>query len=415
VKPRIPAIKTWAHDPAVAHPGGRRIFATGGLLAAVVLIAACAGHRESPLPIPSVSAASPAHAAAPWTHLAAAEPFYGGAFEGPFDEVTAGVAYGDGFVLVGRSIDADDVWRGVIWTSRDGTDWTRVVDGGAAFDRMYIPKVATDGHRLVALGWAVPWDEQRGPYVAWVSDDGVTWHRNDQVDSTDLGRINADGSIVGSGSGFLAWGSQADGHVALMRSMDGLAWKQVTVPDAGTADIRSVAPFGAGYLAVGAEHPEQPGFVGGPSQAARAWWSPDGQQWLSAKVDHGWSLGGVYPGASGVAAFGAPECSRCVGPRLAWHSIDGRSWTSPGVESQTYPFVASNGSQIAVFDWQGDRSIALSGDGLNWHRATEQLPAAEYDAGVIVGRTGVLLLVAKTPVVGGAQVVHSGVLFLRGS
>ena len=402
----------------MGRPRSRRFSTIAGALAAVVLIAGCTGGRESTPPTlstpPTPSGSAPAaQETVRWTELAVGEPVFDGAFEGPFDEVTAGVAHGDGFVLVGRSIAADGTWRGVVWTSPDGVDWTRAVDGGVGFDGMYIPKVATDGHRLVALGWAVPWDGTHGPYVAWVSDDGVTWQRHDEVDSTDLGRIDVV-TIVGSASGFLAWGSKADGHGSLLRSVDGLAWQTIAYPDAGQADVMSIAPYGDGFLAVGGEHREGL-MIGGPSSAARAWWSPDGQEWLSVGVDGGWSLSGVYPAAAGVFAVGARECSRCVGPRLAWHSADGRSWSSPGDESALYPFVASNGSQIAVFDWQGDRSVALSDDGLTWRKVVAQLPAAEYDAGMIVGSTGVLLLVAKTPVVGGVQVVHAGVLFLRGS
>lgn len=213
--------------------------------------------------------------------------------------------------------------------------------------------------RLVALGWQAPLgtDATGGTYMAWVSDDGVTWAVHD-VEQTALGR-DAHG-IVGSASGFLAWGAQ-------------------------------------------------------PSEPARAWWSPDGREWVATDVPGGFALVGVHTGSGGVFAIGARECSRCVDPFLTWGSPDGRTWQPLGDLSGIHPIVASSGSRIAIFDWQGDRSISVSSDGLTWTKLA-RVPAAEHDAGVIVGSTGVLLLMDRwTTGADGVQDVRQGVLFLKGS
>lgn len=396
--------------------GGRDFSSIVMALATALVVAACGSTAPSSPPgSPPAASGAASSAATIWQRLEVDEPFYGGAFEGAYDEVTSGVAYGNGFVLVGRSEDEAGGWRGGVWSTPDGMDWTRVADDEGIFDGMYLAHVATDGTRLLALGWRTPWGDaaRRGPYVAWVSDDGARWERH-EIEQTELGRIYAEG-IVGSRSGFLAWGPTADGPTALLRSLDGLAWQSIDYPGAADSHIADVTPYGGGFLAVGGEHRD--GLViGGPSAAARAWSSPDGQQWLSAAVPSGWSLSGVYPAAGGVLAVGAKMCSRCVGPNLAWQSADGRSWSLLGDELALSPFVGANGSQVAVFDWQDDRSIALSSDGLNWQKVVANLPAAEYDAGLIVGSMGVLLLVAKIPIgPDGVQDIHAGVLFLRGS
>ena len=358
----------------------------------------------------------PATTALPaWSHLEPGEPLYGAPFDATFDEALSGVAYGDGFVLVGRTRDDEGRWRGGIWSSPDGVAWSRVTADDEQFDGVFLWHIATDGKRLVVLGWGAPVgvDQWRGPYRAWLSDDGVSWAQHD-VEETALGQIDVNG-IVGSATGFLAWGGGEEGRTGLLRSVDGLAWESIDYPGAGEDNVSHVAPLGAGYLAVGAKF-NIDRVTGGPSEPARAWWSPDGRQWEATEVPGGFALRGVYPGAAGVYAVGARECSRCVGPSLAWGSPDGRRWRSLGEEKQLYPFVGSNGSTIAAFEWQGDRSISLSSDGLAWQKVVANLPAADHDAGLIVGSTGVLLLMAKTPLDrDDVQVIHQGVLFMRGT
>ena len=381
-------------------------------LATAFVGASCGSIAPSPPASPAASGA-PSSPAPTWQRLDVGEATYLGTVEVPFVSVNAGVAYGSGFVLVGTSQDQTGEARGGVWSTPDGTAWTRVADEDNTFEEMYLAHVATDGRRLLALGRSSRGvDGRPAPSLAWVSDDGAHWERH-EVEATPLGRIDA-GGIVGSPSGFVAWGARADGHNELLHSVDGVAWQTIDYPGAADSDISSVAPYGAGFLAVGAEHNEG-ALIGGPSPAARAWWSPDGQRWTSAPVPGGWALHGVYPAAAGVFAVGAHECSRCVGPPLAWHSTDGQGWSLLGDQEGHGSFVGSNGAQIASFAWQDDRSIALSGDGRNWRKLAANLPVAEHDAGMIVGSDGVLLLIAKTPRVDGVEYVNSGALFLRGS
>ncbi len=365
---------------------------------------------------PSTSAQAFAPSPGPqWTQLEAGEPLYGAPFDASFDQAVSGVAYGDGFVLVGRTEVAGGGFRGAIWSTPDGAEWSRIGMDDEQLDDAWLSIVATNGRRLLALGWQSPWpnDRPRGPYIALISDDdGVTWTRHD-LEQTDLGRVEVEG-IVGSASGFVAWGVREDRRTLLLRSTDGLDWQAIDYPGSADASIRSVAPYGAGFIAVGQSFNDEV-LIGEPSEPARAWWSLDGREWVATDVPGGFALVGVYPAAGGAFAVGARECSRCVDPYLTWGAPDGRTWQALGDLRGTHPIVASNGSQIALFDWQGDRSVSLSSDGLNWTKLA-RVPAADHDAGLIVGATGVLMLMARTPIgADGVQDVHQGVLFLKGS
>lgn len=384
-----------------------------GLAAVASLVLGSCGAAPAPssdIPIPS---ARPS-ANAVWDVLEPGEPMYGAPFDGAFAEAFDATASGDGFVLVGRYWEDEEKRSGAIWTSPDGLSWARTSEPAELFQNAWPWQVATDGTRVVAIGWRAPWPDnaRRGPYVAWVSEDGRAWERHD-VEATALGGMYVNG-VVGSSLGFVAWGEQADGHTALVRSTDGIEWEAVDYPGAAEADIAAVAPHELGFVAVGKQHRDEV-IIGGPSAPARAWWSGDGREWFASSVDGGWSLVGVYPGAAGIYGIGAQECSRCVGPYLAWRSSDlGRSWSRQGDEKWRSPFVAANGTMIASFDWQGDRRISLSADGIDWSTSAA-VPAADHDAGLIVGAKGVLILEAElSSDDAGVQVVHTGVVFLRG-
>jgi hypothetical protein len=383
-------------------------------IAALLIATGIPACQSAASQVPSMSGQGPVQTPGPqWARLEAGEPLYGAPFDASYGPLT-GVAYREGFVLVGTTEDAEGRIRGGIWSSPDGDEWVRIGTEDEQLDDTYLSIVGTDGRRLIALGSHAPWPNEGrpGPNVAWLSDDGVTWARHD-LEQTDLGRVDVDG-IVGSASGFLAWGEQQDRHTLLLRSSDGLDWQAVDYPDSADANIRSVAAYGAGFIAVGGGFNEDV-LIGEPSEPARAWWSPDGRDWVAADVPGGFELSGVYPAAAVVFAVGDHECSRCVGPSLTWGSPDGRTWHSLGEERQIYPMFASNGGQIAAFESQDDRSVSLSSDGLNWAKLA-RVPAAHHDAGMIVGSTGVLVLMAMTPIgADGMEDIHPGVLFLKGS
>lgn len=85
--------------------------------------------------------------------------------------VTAG---GPGLIAVGADWSDGDA-TGTVWTSPDGTVWTRVTPREGVFDGSLISGITVVDSGLVAVGWAGS-DLQLGALV-WVSPDGTDWSR----------------------------------------------------------------------------------------------------------------------------------------------------------------------------------------------------------------------------------------------
>lgn len=129
-----------------------------------------------------------------WSRVPHDEDVFGGA------EMLDVVAGGPGLVAVGR---ADGI--AAVWTSEDGREWTKVSGEGAGFgraERSTIYAVTTGGPGLVAIGG----DATSGPSyepVVWTSVDGITWER-----VPDLGFPSGDymSDVIGGGPGLIAVG-----------------------------------------------------------------------------------------------------------------------------------------------------------------------------------------------------------------
>ena len=139
-----------------------------------------------------VAVGSSDHAAAVWTSIDGTAWTPVVTPEGVFQRtrnsaITAVAAYQDGFVAVGQETlielsDAleggyadDEYQRAVVWTSPDGSTWTRIENpsfGGSGFTTML--DVATNGSTLVAVGSTGLYETTIVPR-AWFSEDGRSW------------------------------------------------------------------------------------------------------------------------------------------------------------------------------------------------------------------------------------------------
>jgi hypothetical protein len=365
--------------------------------ATATTLAACQSAAESPTAASATEfpasatdfSASAAPAPPPWTRLDPTNPvtipFSGVGNQYVFD-VTA---YGAGFVGVGEDLQFGGPVNGRIWTSADGTAWSRlgVVENDLADAEVDL--VASSGVRLVAIGSerhgeAAPADTKR---IVWKSDDASTWRR---VGDVSLFRDASIAGVVGGSSGFIAWGNEGR-NAAVFSSVDGVAWDRAPAPTSfRDAVIYSVAAYRGGFVAVGAHEPATL-TIGGPNKTtAVAWWSPDGSAWITGGTDAGPGLGSLEVGARGLLAHGGNECGGCVGPSILWRSTDGHQWSRVGDDLMPPPEYASDGSRIVRFDWQATGAVSTSADGDTWLPAGK--PGAVDLYGLSVGAAGILVL-----------------------
>jgi hypothetical protein len=301
---------------------------------------------------------------------------------------------GGGFVAVGY--EPPD-WIPAAWTSPDGATWSIHPMGTTKFTFPVAMAIGADG-TVVAVG-------RSGPLpVAWTSTDGVTWQAHPVARLDDRGIAERMTTVVATGHGYLAGGSVGpellERHARFWTSIDGLDWRPVPDDPAAFADaeVRSITPFGDGYLAVG---------VLGTAQAhtgAVAWTSADGMTW--SRVDDPALVGGIAVAVTaapfgGLVAVGSDLDRR---EAVAWTSPDGRRWTrAPSEPSRQWPggyawmtdVVAIGDALIAIGEDQGlQRGTAtawVSRDGRRWEpaRAAPVQEGAEFYA-VTPGGPGVV-------------------------
>jgi hypothetical protein len=182
-----------------------------------------------------------------WTRVPHSEALFGGAdntMTGMMD-VTAG---GPGMVAVGFAQQPETGSAGAVWTSPDGTDWTRAptdkgVFGGAG--DVVVLSVTTVGLRLVAVGdWHVA--------QSWTSNDGFEWHRtfrdpDASADMTDV--VSTDAGLVAVGS----IDSGTDRYPVVWTSIDGSDWylDEADLSLLGEGTMEAVAAYGDRLVAVG--------------------------------------------------------------------------------------------------------------------------------------------------------------------
>jgi len=277
-----------------------------------------------------------------------------------------------GFAAVGY-VPPD--WVPVAWTSSDGLNWSIHSMGTTDFTFPVSLAAGADG-AVVAVG------RSRQVPVAWTSADGVEWrqHSVPLLEGSVVGERMT--TVVASERGYVAGGSAGpelfDRHVRFWISLDGTDWQPVADDPAAfaNAEVRAIATFGDGFVAVGVVGPAQQ-----PSGAV-AWTSADGLTWT--RVDDPSFLDGIAVAVvaapfGGLVAVGSDLDRR---EAVAWTSPDGRSWTrAPSEASRAHPgnyvwmtdVVAIGDSVIGIGEYQGlQRGTAtswVSRDGIRWVQA----------------------------------------------
>jgi actin-like ATPase involved in cell morphogenesis len=304
-------------------------------------------------------------------------------FGGPGDQAMwRAVAGGPGLVGVGSDGSGGEL-DAAVWTSTDGTGWDRVPHDEARFGgegSQLMSAVVPGGPGLVAVGY-----DHVGNLDAavWTSSDGTTWTRvpDDAVFGGSGDQVM--NRAVAGGPGLVAVGFDTNGGVqaAVWTSADGMSWLRVP-PDPsvfGGGRIRSVAAGGPGLVAVGFDQ-------SGEDEDA-AVWILEGQEWT--RVEHDEAVFGgagdqqmatVTTGGPGLVAVGF-DTSGGDSDAAVWTSTDGTTWTRAsgrgaafgGAGGQLMQSVTdSSGGLLAVgFDaskGDPDAAVWVSEDGVSWTR-----------------------------------------------
>ncbi len=267
---------------------------------------------------------------------------------------------GPGLVAVGGGCDDPDEpcpLRATVWTSVDGTAWTRIpydieVLGVASL----MEDVEVTEHGIVAVGRneAVSDEAFMIRPAVWISPDGIEWARTWDGEEMVRGQPTSDppdtgafvlspmqAITVGPDGTLVAVGTVVDdsgvGVAAVWTSDDGQTWERVphdpevfgssTGMDVVMLDVAAGA---SGLVAVGSErthHGAGLWWMGGERPAV--WTSPDGSVWERVTLDD--ETFGTTRSISTVAA--SPTGFVAAGPIFAdsglvtmWGSADGTAW-----------------------------------------------------------------------------------------
>jgi len=297
---------------------------------------------------------------------------------------------GPGMVAVGMGCEDDTAPCAAyptVWTSVDGTSWTRTSadpdifgESGAMMD------VAATDYGIVAvgsIGELGPDDAYFTRSSVWLSADGVNWTRvweDDLVDasaSPSSSRFSAlavdpDGLIVGVGE---AENQNSELVAAVWVSIDGHAWERVEPnPSAFGSEngldvfMLDVAWSSDGFTAVGTEGGTQPAI----------WKSPDGLSWTRIDAadqpfDATGTISSVAALDAGFVAAGPHGfADQKDGPVTLWTSRDGSIWDR----------VHTTGSGYAMSIVVTDAGIAVAGgmpEDNDFHAAVWAGPAFDPD------------------------------------
>lgn len=221
----------------------------------------------------------------------------------------------------------------VVWTSRDGSSWTRQPDAaGAAFGRSdRIARVTGVGSGFVAVGATSAKGDFSDPTpVVWRSADGRRWDRVTggqlSMPGTDgklslVGAVASGGTVIAHGVGSTA-GRHPEPLDGLWRTRDGgNTWQPLSVPSPPGAGGFGIAATTSGFF-VAREAKDKSG------RFAAVYGSPDGTRWTQAGDLR-------IPGYQRLLRItGSPQGLATVtltGRKAELqHSPDGRSWQSAG-------------------------------------------------------------------------------------
>jgi class 3 adenylate cyclase len=239
---------------------------------------------------------------------------------------------GAGLVAVGTEDLGDDL-DGAAWTSRDGSEWSRVPHDEAVFggsQDQFLQRVTATASGFVAVGSDSSGGDQDA--AVWSSRDGVKWIRDRRGERALGGRADQKmRDVIQTDDGHLV----AVGHNGLDGSYDAAAWirerrawRRIRIPrrvagGPGLQVMTSAAVFDGRLVVSGRELQEESDGV--------IWYVTKDGKWNRVERDHAFTgpgnqtIWGVTSSPIGLLASGSD--SRGGGFDAAmWHSLDGKHW-----------------------------------------------------------------------------------------
>jgi hypothetical protein len=252
------------------------------------------------------------------------------------DTIHSVTAYGSGFVAVGEI-----GWRAAVWLSSDGITWSLLpidelppeADGAS-----WMRDVVVGGPGLVAVGSETPDQPLGAQAVIWTSEDGTSWTK---IPAAELGSDDPDdptfwlSDVTIGGPGLVAVGRAFNSTEpdpcggcggAVWTSVDGITWERAPVDPDLLDGIERVAANKSGLVAVGSGTTDD-------QKNGAAWVSPDGLSWTV--VNDAPKLTAITATEFGFVGVGTEElienacqegahgdCRAAV-----WTSVDGTTWT----------------------------------------------------------------------------------------
>ena len=234
------------------------------------------------------------------------------------------------------AVGLDTAGRVGFWRSADGATWTPVTTDDAAFDGANTIDLLAEPSGLVAYGTSAE-PSCSGPSAAttcgpdhfgvWTSPDGTTWTRSAThvFDSANVA------SLTSGPDGLIAVGNLGWDKPQMWSSSDGATWEPVDVTDGefSNAHFFVVRGWSGGYVmggSVGGTEPSSSGTLSAAGAAA-AWWSADGRTWHAADVNRigltGVAIQSLYVGRDGLLAIGSEWGGQAA---TGWWSSDGHVW-----------------------------------------------------------------------------------------
>jgi len=267
------------------------------------------------------------------------------------------------------------------WSSRDGRAWTQLPTSTLGLASVPFPDgISVTAGSACGNGLIVATQDAAGNNAVWSSSDGTTWTKVSLPGAPIQFASNSSAAVAVTTTGSGTAGTTS----TVYDSSDCSNWAKVTLPGPAGASASVVAAFNGGFVAAGGVGP----IDGGPTTEPLAWWSSDGQHWTTATVPSapGWAFDYLFAGPSGLLAE-TTDPGVTPGTTRLWTSTDGRSWTPQpatldplGVQSTGEGVGNPNGSFAGdgrrlrlfgnrTFDGSAPNELWTSADATHWTEA----------------------------------------------